>query len=319
MERIDIVACFDKGYVMPYGVMMYSACVNNPDSTIVFHLIVDESVTEQDREDLTDTVTIFSRKDITFYNVDSQRFLKLPTSRKINNINKTTYYRLVMSELLPENLHKVLYLDGDIIVRHSLLPLWHTDITGYAIAAVIDGLSGDSYTYNRLRYPPQLGYFSSGVLLINLDYWRSHQVTKDFFTLMNTHKDDIIYYDQDVLNIMFCDKKLFLPLKYNLSTTFLTNWIQLDKWDNSLIQEEALKDPTIIHFTMFNPWEYCRFSHPLKSTWFKYQHQTRWKNYPIKDKRPMLLRLRHSIADAMRKIGVWPKLPQIFNEVTPLD
>jgi lipopolysaccharide biosynthesis glycosyltransferase len=30
-EKIEIVACTDKWFVMPAGVMMYSVCVNNPD------------------------------------------------------------------------------------------------------------------------------------------------------------------------------------------------------------------------------------------------------------------------------------------------
>lgn len=37
-EKIDVVACLDGGYVMPTGVMIYSACANNPDSDINFHL-----------------------------------------------------------------------------------------------------------------------------------------------------------------------------------------------------------------------------------------------------------------------------------------
>ena len=41
MNRMDIVACTDKWFVMPTGVMMYSVCVNNPDMDIVFHVITD--------------------------------------------------------------------------------------------------------------------------------------------------------------------------------------------------------------------------------------------------------------------------------------
>ena len=37
---MDIVACTDKNYVMPTGVMMYSVCVNNADEDIVFHICV---------------------------------------------------------------------------------------------------------------------------------------------------------------------------------------------------------------------------------------------------------------------------------------
>lgn len=47
-ERIDIVACAHKWYVMPTGVMMLSVCMNNPDVDIVFHIVTDVSVTVKD-------------------------------------------------------------------------------------------------------------------------------------------------------------------------------------------------------------------------------------------------------------------------------
>ena len=43
MNKMDIVACTDKWFVMPTGVMMQSVCVNNPEVDIVFHIIVDDT------------------------------------------------------------------------------------------------------------------------------------------------------------------------------------------------------------------------------------------------------------------------------------
>ena len=51
---MDIASCFDHNYVMPQGIMMQSLCVNNKDVEIVFHLIIDESITLQDKDDLRD-------------------------------------------------------------------------------------------------------------------------------------------------------------------------------------------------------------------------------------------------------------------------
>ena len=50
-EKIDIVACTDKRYVMPTGVMMISVCENNPETDIVFHIIVDDSIDIEDKID----------------------------------------------------------------------------------------------------------------------------------------------------------------------------------------------------------------------------------------------------------------------------
>lgn len=70
-----IVACFDYSFVMSAGVMMCSVCVNNPDVDIVFHLIVDESVTEDDRNDITETVAQFKDKRALFNDISSRKCL----------------------------------------------------------------------------------------------------------------------------------------------------------------------------------------------------------------------------------------------------
>ena len=212
---MEIVACLDKGFVMPTGVMMYSVCMNNQDTEIMFHLVVDESVTDADRNDLKRTVESFEGKKVTFYTVNSRNFQEMPALVKGYRITQSAYYRLFLTEILPTNLDKVLYLDGDIIVRHSLLPLWNTDLTNSSLAAVIDYEEETMSFYERLNYPRRYSYFNSGVLLINLKYWREHDVVKVFNSYIEEHRSDIVYHDQDVLNAVFYNKKILLPIKYN--------------------------------------------------------------------------------------------------------
>ena len=126
MDRIEIVVCVDKWFVMPTGVMMYSVCMNNPNVDIRFHVIADDSVPELGKDDLREMVEKFSGKEIVFYDIDITRFPSFP---KVSvNLTQASYYRLLLSEILSKELHKVLYLDGDMIVRHSLLPLWTVDL-----------------------------------------------------------------------------------------------------------------------------------------------------------------------------------------------
>lgn len=189
MEIMNIAVCTDKWFVMPTGVMMYSVCVNNPDVDIVFHVIHDDSVTSKNRNDLEETLAEFKGKSIAFYHVDVTKFPSFPNIIIGHGITQATYYRLMLSEILPETIHKVLYLDGDIIARHSLLPLWNMDLKGYAVGAVPDLLEIEysKEFSSRLNYPPQYGYFNSGVLLVNLDYWREHRVVRDFVRYLQEH------------------------------------------------------------------------------------------------------------------------------------
>ena len=318
---MDIVAITDKGFVMPTGVMMYSACVNNPETDITFHVIVDESVTQQEKDCLKGTVTKMGGKcTLLFYSVDSQISSSLPYHGRMD-ITKATYYRLFITEILPQTMKKVLYLDGDIIVRHSLQPLWDTDIQNYAIAAVTDYEEGKISKYNRLKYPSSYGYFNAGVLLINLEFWRQNHVIEDFTQLMSSRPEDIVAHDQDVLNYIFKDRKLTLPVKYNLQGGFLYQKPCYEYMKYKKEVDEALKDPVIIHYTLRKPWDTPADNHPFSSTFYKYQSQTIWNGQRTPDRRSRLIRLRRMIANVLRIFGILPPIKPLFDyiEIPPID
>lgn len=321
MNRMDIVACTDKWFVMPTGVMMYSVCVNNPDMDIVFHVITDDCVTDDDKNDLEDIVVSFKRKSIVFYPVSKSIRNNCFPALENTHLTEVTYYRLWLTKILPNTIDKILYLDGDIIVRHSLLSLWNTDLEGYALAAVADCMEGNIEYYNRLGYPSQYGYFNAGALLINLKYWRENGVLKVFSDYISNYSANIKYHDQDILNVLFRNCKIVLPLKYNLSTGFLykTPYYDYRKYKDEIM--EARMNPDVLHFsTSEKPWHvYQRYPHPYSSTWYKYQDRTKWKGIKY-EHRPFRLRAINFVADTLRR---WQLKPQItmydFIDIAPID
>ena len=318
---MDIVVCTDKGFIMPTGVLLYSTCVNNPNTEITFHIIIDESVGDKEKRELEETVSIF-RKNILFYLADSSLLSAFPSLDNRQDITVACYWRLMISEILPNSIPKVLYLDGDIIVRQSLMELWETDISDCAIAAAPDYCDGAIEFFNRLKYSPQLGYFNSGVMLINLAYWREHNVISLFNQVLNERSNDIVYHDQDVLNMLFCKCKCTLPIKYNLSSGFL--WdpprYYYFKYEQELI--EARQDPVIVHFSSEKPWyRHLRDGlHPFRSTWYLYQNQTRWKGILLNNRNniKLILRVRYSLVDLLRK---WRVIPYRYRYIgiAPID
>ena len=322
---MDIVACTDEGFVMPTGVMMYSVCVNNIETDIVFH-VVTNGVSSEDKRKLSDTVSRFKGKSVIFYDakrIDSSWFP--PISKDYSRMTLATYYRLFLTELLPSNLNKVLYLDGDIIVRKSLIPLWETDLENQAVAASPDDFINKKENYDRLNYPIEKGYFNAGVLLINLDYWRKNNLLGVFMDFLQKYADRIKWWDQDVLNYSLRDCKKYFPIKYNLHTVFLLSG---QKYDNIINQEtkeeiqEAINDCVILHFTGTNPW-YTTCQHPYRSTFFKYQSQTIWKDTPLIEKRPLSWRIKKRLGWVFRKLNLLPELPpygkQFMDGLTPID
>jgi len=319
--RIDIAACTDRNFVMPTGVMMQSVCVNNPDVDIVFHIIVDGDVTDDDKRDLRDITVPFEGKSIVFYLASEYvKKINFPALENRFGLTKTTYYRLWLAEIIPNDIDKILYLDGDVIVRHSLLPLWNTDLEGNAVGAVANE---DVELFVRLKISRELGYFNAGVLLIDLKYWRENHVTKEFLEYISLHSTEIVFHDQDVLNVVFREKKKWLPIEYNFAHYFLKKHVGSDFWKYEEEVRKVMRDPTIVHFTnntIGKPWnKYQRNPHPFRSSFYKYQNQTRWKGV-IYENRPITLRIINYVSDMLRKTGVLPKVTRYdLIEIDPID
>lgn len=309
---MHIVCCTDHNFIMQSGTMMKSVSFNNPNTDISFHVVIDESVSQNDRSLLLQVINQEHCK-LYFHVFDPKVLKKYPRIGIYGtHVSKATYYRLFLTTILPEDVDKVLYLDGDIIVRHPLAKLWNTDLTQYAVAAVMDSDAEDILKYNQLRYSPSYGYFNAGVLLINLKYWREHHSLDAFMDIIINHPERIRFHDQDVLNIAFHDNKLDLPLTYNVQTSFMfpPTDIRIDyyKYEKALI--EAIKDPVVLHFSFIpKPWtKECR--HPYKQDFFKYLALTPWKSYKVKTGLDKHMRLRK----LLERLGVLSKLYE-----TPFD
>lgn len=318
-EKINITVCLDKGFIMPTGVMMYSICSNNQDVDIAFYVVIDDSVTRKDKYNLKDNLKRFENHvTIDFYLV-KEICAKLPSTANRQGLSNATYFRLFLADFLPCDIDKVLYLDGDIIVRHSLLSLWNTDLTNYAIAAVSDTFYGDVDYDKRLGYPLDAGYFNAGVLLINLKYWRENNMTQRFINYIEGRYSNLTFHDQDILNGMFWNKKIRLPIKYNLHSGFLCKDFFVEK---GIVQEvkEAEKDPVIVHYSgYFRPWEsYVRSPHPYNSSFYKYQRMTMWKNCRIDSRAPQL-KFKNFIADSLRKLKLLHPICNPYNSVPQVD
>ena len=276
---MNIVLCTDHKFVMPCGIAICSICVNNEDSFIHFYIITDDSITQKDKKDLEYTAHVHDHKnDVTFLFVN-ENMVSAFSWYKSGYYPKQIFYRLLMTELLPDNIDKVLYLDCDIIVRKSLSSLWNIELGDNYIGAAPDGFSGILYTYNRLKYSITLGYFNSGVMLVNVFLWKKRYVLKRLIEYMDKNKIRIILGDQDPMNFLFKDNKVHIPLTYNVqpSYLYLEKYMQMSIYQFKEELEEARHDPAILHYAGCRPWEKgCK--HPFKNIFGKYKDMTIWKN-----------------------------------------
>lgn len=300
---MTIVLSTDNKYVMHCCVTIASILENNDDIDLY---IISDDLSVENQEILNDLVSRY-KCSIKYLFVDSKLLnnLPMPEGNDMSHISIATYFRLFIPQLIPQNISKVLYLDCDIVVRHSLRELWHTDIHEYALAAVYqnDSWALDCKAHSRLDIPVSFGYFNAGVLLINLEFWRENNSFEKIIHFISNKYDLIISHDQDVLNAIFYDKTLRISCKWNMLSTYFTCDIHRYKEERFLDYKESIlnyhkNNPFIIHYvSKMKPWMYaCR--HPWKEEYYYYLSKTKWAGWQPR----FILRdfLKHNIYERFR-------------------
>lgn len=292
---MNILLSTDNNYVMPTGVLMTSIGYNN-GSDINYYILVNEEFSDESRMALTRVANQFDNN-IFFFTITPEMTKDFPFGRPDQpvHVSIATYYRLFITEILPPDVSRILYLDGDMICRKNLSELWKTNLDGYAVGVVHDCDEVTQTKDKRLPYPVDMGYFNAGMLLINLDYWRENKCYAQFIECIEKYRDKIIFHDQDVLNICFCDKKKWLPLSYNFQSSFIH--LQEYRTDYSTIEveiETTKFDPAIIHYVSSSkPWNVnCFFGY--RGAWRYYWRRSPWKSQRLMNDNP------HGLKECLR-------------------
>ena len=119
--------------------------------------------------------------------------------------NHTTYARLLLGDLLPE-LSKVIYLDCDIVITRDITNVWMFDMKGMPLAGVSHTLKAESIEqgiWDKHKICKESPYYNAGVLLINLDAWRSERVIEKFMDYFTSADGLPSAADQTALNVVF--------------------------------------------------------------------------------------------------------------------
>lgn len=269
---------------MPTGILMHSIGCNN--TGVCYYILTDEDFSDSSREALTKIAKQY-QNEIAFFTITKEMTKALPFGREDQpkHVSMATYYRLFISEILPKEVHKIIYLDGDMVVRHSLKELWQTDLNNKAVGVVHD--NDELRNTSRLPYDRAEGYFNAGMLLINLDYWRENNCFQTFMEFVEANQEIIILHDQDVLNVVFHDKKLWLPMKWNFQTSYvlIPSWFECPEKDKEEAQR-TMWDPTIIHYASNDkPWKISCY-HPHTAVWRHYWRKSEWGHDKLMGENP---------------------------------
>ena len=142
----------------------------------------------------------------------------MKVQEKFSNMDKGTYYRLFIAELIPEHVDRVLYLDCDTLINKNLESFYNTNFEGNSIIAITDvqdEMVWKSSTLARFdRYYNYKKKFNAGIFILNLK-----SVRKNFLgrCLKVAETLKFLLADQDILNIVFiAESKILDRPEFNL-------------------------------------------------------------------------------------------------------
>lgn len=278
---MDIVLCTDNNYVMPCGITMISVLENNVGKPVTFH-VIGMDLSEESRKALSSISSEYSGTSLVFYEIKKELFDSYNFSLyESKYLSIAAYSRLFLEDILPQHISKVLYLDCDIVVSADLSELWNTDVEGYSVAGVPDlFIMSRPELIQKLGYDESFLYLNSGVLLINLKYWREHKLVTVFLGFYKENQEKLSYHDQDIINGTLYNTKLLLPIKFNvIDYYYLSAKKDLFGYEDEV--RGAIKNPVVIHYTSRNkPW--LRSSlHPMNDEFFLYKSISPWKDVPL--------------------------------------
>lgn len=282
-DSIQVVFACDANYVMPLAVAICSAATNCDRARyLVFNIFQDGIGADlRKKVELSLKRTGFPHARINWLDAPLERVANF----KIVNswLTPMAFLRMLLPDLLPLEVQKVLYLDCDIVVKENLGELWDMDLVDRLLLAARDTIGfasnpdGGLANFRELGISSDAKYFNSGVLLLNLNKWREHGTTRKLLNYMADHHAIINYEDQEVLNAVLHDDWGELDFRWNWQIEW--RGVRIGTHKREWVPETTRK--SIVHFiTAEKPWlPGCDYEE--RKYFFEYLDRTEWAGWRV--------------------------------------
>lgn len=292
MKSINITFNIDRNFVQHCAATIRSIIKSYTENENITFYIIHNDLTKQDMNDLTDLIfpPLFR---IEFISIDVKMLKDMPLGGNTisTSITLSSYFRLMLAAILPEEVKRVIYMDTDVYVNDSIDKLWNLDVQDNAIGGV--PVSKQKERLKRLAIPEGYFYVNAGISIMNLDLLRSIDFPQKAIEYAKANKEKIVYHDQDIQNAILYDKTAYIPQRWNMIDPFLFK--RLPNLDDKSI-DEILKyrnNPSIIHYAGYiKPW-HKECQNPYRHLYWQALKGTKWENTPkISREKDMLKRLK---------------------------
>ncbi|WP_442794613.1 glycosyltransferase family 8 protein [Pelobium manganitolerans] len=260
---LNIFFVLDKNYIVPFTVTLTSILENNKDLEIqafVLHELGHNDTLELACKFFKDKYNL----EIASISFEDKYFNDFHIAE---HITKAGYFKLLLGQMIPESVSCGLYIDCDIAVTGSLKEFCTLDFYDDAkgeetpLCAVTDVRATKEITRLNKAGANLVSYFNTGVFFANLKKWRADNAAEKMIAIGQQYDKNLVYVDQDVMNVYF-----------------KTNYKELNDKYNADAAVKHVQLPVILHYHgISKPWHFVDNS-PYKHIYRKYLKMTPFKN-----------------------------------------
>lgn len=239
-SSIHIALTFDDGYWAPAYTTMRSICmVSHRAADIIFHLM-HVGLSDRHKADLAAVTAEFGAT-LIYYDLDalgilSERIAKLP--RVGMHINTPIVYtRLFLTDIVPNDIERLIFIDSDMMVRAPIETLYDMDLEGFPFAAASDPYRTGFQTGRDLKakryYSTRDLFFNAGLLVIDTRKMAQTDIVGTILKLLTPDEVAGLYYDQDILNIVFRNNWRVLDKMWNMQNPLPATKFSTPSWSTT--------------------------------------------------------------------------------------
>lgn len=243
-DKLNIAYGIDKNFILGCSVSITSILLFNKNFDFSFHIFT--NYINNEFSDNLNKLAHEYKTEINVYLIEDKNFSNLPTT---NNWTIATYFRFIIADYFYKKIHKILYLDADIICNGTLNELFSLKFNNNICFVVKEK---DQIWWNKcaVRLDEKeisSGYFNAGMLLIDLEKWGDYAVSSKALQLLSDKNlvQRFTYLDQDVLNLILLGQVIFIDKKFNQQININYELKSKSKFYHYLAN---LDDSVLIHY-----------------------------------------------------------------------
>ena len=297
---INFVLTGDKNYVVPLSVLMTSILTNTSKKFTPRFFLFTTGFSAANLKKINKLKEI---RDCEIINVPVESYLHYfknqDVNSRLNYITQAAFYRLLLFKILPSNIDKCFYMDGDMIVAGDLARIYQ-QFPKDKLAAFVMTVWAMTHRKTMLTHlaqipdfklfnknPYEAPYLNSGIFLINLKRAKKLKIFEKILDFLS-HHTKLPYPDQDALNAVigqrYHTEVVLLDPSYNVFCDIFYG----TKWDTHVYTQKqiqkAFKKPIVYHFGGPNkPWINDKAAHHYQVWWHYWQLSPFAKSQRSKD------------------------------------